>query len=549
MPYKDPEKRREVVRRWRARKRAERTVEPSEAPVMPDDPAGAVAAWSRERLKVPPGHALAGGPMELPDYAVDFFREALATGVREAGCFVGRKNAKSAAVAVLILAHLADDGPLRRKGWRAGVASVSKEKASELWTQCSDIALASGLLAGEGGRTLTFGKVPRVVRSAWGEAAFLSADKTAGHASGFDLAIFDEIGLAPERGRALAAGLLSSTSARDGRLLAISVVGDSPLSREMIERADDPATVVHLHQPAKGCRLDDPAAWRAANPTLGSIKSKQYMTDMARRALANPSEQPAFRAFDLNLPASPGDEMLVPLDRWEAVTGERQPERDGPVYVGFDIGGAVSMTACALYFPDSLRLECYGAFGDTPDLAARGEADGVGSAYLEMQRDGVLRTWPGRVTPCGPFLAWIAELLHGRLPALALADRYRQGEAEDALAAAGLAAWPVEWRAQGAGKDGSEDIRHFQRSVEGGQLRPGLNLLLEMALMNSRLRYDGNGNPALDRRRQHGRIDPLSASILAVGAGERARMEEPSGEGFFLSLDGEFHEFGKEEAA
>ncbi|MYE00964.1 MAG: hypothetical protein F4Y03_06735 [Alphaproteobacteria bacterium] len=494
---------------------------------MPADPAGAVAAWSRARLKVPPGHARAGEPMELPAYAVEFFREALAGGVREAGCFVGRKNAKSAAVAVLILAFLADDGPLRRKGWRAGVASINREKAIELWKQASDIALASGLLSGEGGRTLSFGKVPRVVRSIWGECEFLSADKSAGHASGFDLAIADELGLFPERGRDLVAGLLSSTSARDGRLLAISVIGASPLSKEMIARADDPATVVHVHEAPKGCRLDDPVAWRAANPTLGAIKSEGYMRDMARRALANPSEQPAFRAFDLNQPAAPGDEMLVPQDRWEAVAAERQPERAGPVYLGFDIGGTVSMTAAALYWPETARLECYGAFGDTPDLAARGEADGCGAAYLEMQRYGLLRTWPGRVTPCGPFLAWIGELLHGRRPALALADRYRQGEAEDALQAAGVS-WPVEWRAQGSGKDGSEDIRQFQRAVESGRLRPGLNLLLEYALSNSRLRYDENGNPALDRRRQHGRIDPLSAAVLAVGAGERmGRAIEP----------------------
>ena len=223
---------------------------------MPADPAGAVAAWARSRLKVPPGHALAGEAMELPDYATDFFREALAAGVREAGCFVGRKNAKSAAVAVLALAHLADDEPLRRKGWRAGVASVSREKAVELWQQMEDITAASGL------KGIRFGKVPRHASSPWGRCEFLSADKTAGHASGFDLAIADELGLFPERGRALVAGLLSSTSARDGRLLAISVIGDSPLSKEMIERADDSATVVHVHQPAKGCRLDDPAAWR-----------------------------------------------------------------------------------------------------------------------------------------------------------------------------------------------------------------------------------------------------------------------------------------------
>ena len=68
-----------------------------------------------------------------------------APGVREALLTCGRKNAKSAVLAVLMLGFLAEDGPLRRQGFRAGVASVSREKAGELWSQMEAIALASGL--------------------------------------------------------------------------------------------------------------------------------------------------------------------------------------------------------------------------------------------------------------------------------------------------------------------------------------------------------------------------------------------------------------------
>ena len=66
--------------------------EPDPAP--PDDPAGAVAEWSKARLKVPPGHRLSGEALILPDFAVRFFREALADGIREAGLFCARKNGK-----------------------------------------------------------------------------------------------------------------------------------------------------------------------------------------------------------------------------------------------------------------------------------------------------------------------------------------------------------------------------------------------------------------------------------------------------------------------
>ena len=108
--------------------------------------------------------------------------------------------------------------------------------------------------------------------------------------------------------------------------------------------------------------------------------------------------------------------------------------------------------------------------------------------YRRCLDRGELRTWPGRVTPAGPFLEWVAELLDGESVVLALADRYRQAEAKDALDAAGVS-WPVEWRAQGSGKDGSADIRAFQRAVEGGSLRPGGSLALAAALRESEVRH------------------------------------------------------------
>ena len=490
------------------------TVKPDRDPRPPKNPAAALARWSKRRLKIPPGHPNSGKALELPRYAVEFFEAALAPGVREAGCFVARKNAKSAAVAVLILGYLAPDGPLRRRGWRAGIASVSKEKANELWQQAEDIARASGLVG------VSFGRVPRHVSSEWGRAEFLSADKTAGHSSGFDIAVADELGLFPARGRALVAGLLSSTSARDGRLLAISVIGDSDLSREMIERAGDPATVVHVHQAPPDCALDDESAWRAANPTLGLIKSLTYMEDMARRAQDNPGEQSSFRAYDLNQPASPHREPIVPVDRWNVCAVAEQPARAGPVYAGLDLGGSVSLTAAVLYWPDTGRLEAYGAAGAIPTLAARGEADGVHDRYIRMAERGELRTFGGRVTPVVEFIDWIREVLAGQVPALMLADRYRQSEAQDALSAAGCL-WPVEWRGSGAGWHGFEDVRAFQKAVHDNRLRPGMNLFLSQACAESVIEPDRNNNPILEKRRKNGRIDALSAAILAVGAGDR----------------------------
>ena len=406
----------ERMRTHRAKRKAERTGKPVESvqeplvdPPWPADPASALAEWARSRLVVPPGHAKAGEPLGLPDFSVRFLRDAMRPGVREALLTCGRKNAKSAVLGVLMLGFLAEDGPLRRQGFRAGVASTSREKGTELWLQMEAIALASGL---DG---IRFGKVPRCAVSRWGSVDFLSADWPAGHASGYDVALADEMGLYPEKGRALVAGLLSSTSAKDGRLIAISVMGDSPLTAELVQRRDDPSVVVHAYHAPAGCALDDESAWHKANPGIATgIKSLDYMRDMARRAAALPSEQSSFRSFDLNQPGAVGVDAVVALSSWEAVERQPKPERSGLCFVGFDVGGSVSLTAAAAYWPDTGRLDTWGGCGDTPDLLARGEADGVGDRYQRMADRGELRTGPGRVTPVGEFLAWVVEELGRR---------------------------------------------------------------------------------------------------------------------------------------
>ena len=112
-------------------------------PETPSDLAGALCQWSRECLKVPAGHPREGDPLVIPEYGRLFLRDALAAGTHEGLLCLGRKNAKSAIVAVVLLAYMV--GPMKRAGFRAGVASLSKEKAGELRSQIEAIAKSSAL--------------------------------------------------------------------------------------------------------------------------------------------------------------------------------------------------------------------------------------------------------------------------------------------------------------------------------------------------------------------------------------------------------------------
>ena len=191
----------ERTRAYRDRLRAASLFDPSElappepamepVPELPADAAAALAEWAADVLRIPPGHPLAGEPLVLPDFAVRFIADAWTH--RESLLCIGRKNAKSAVIAVYLLARLA--GPLRVRGWRGGVVSVNKEKAGELKQQMSDIAVASGLLGLEFRRS----PAPGRVLSPTGTLDILSADRSAGHASRFDDAVIDELGLLRER--------------------------------------------------------------------------------------------------------------------------------------------------------------------------------------------------------------------------------------------------------------------------------------------------------------------------------------------------------------
>ena len=171
------------------------------------------------------------------------------------------------------------------------------------------------------------------------------------------------------------------------------------------------------------------------------------------------------------------------------------------------------------------RLEVYGGFPGTPSLAERGRVDG--SNYLEMQRRGELKIYPGRVTPVDQFLNDIANKIQGEKVLACGSDRYRRAETIQAMDEAGLG-WPMVWRGVGASSrsDGSSDVRAFQSWCLTGKLKMDNNLMLASSLKEAILRRDPAGNPALDRSRRNGRIDALSSAVISIGlAQERSRAK------------------------
>jgi len=509
-------------REYRRRKRRQRESAETRDFARVTPPAGATADpriafdWIEANLRVPTG-PLTSQPFRVPGWQREWLLGATAPGVREAGLSVARKNGKSGIIGAWLLANLV--GPLNARDWQCVVTSLTGPLAKELREAVELTAKASGLWDR---LTLRLSPPPGSLEGANGaRVRFLAADKATGHAIGADLALIDEAGLLPENKRSLWNALFTSISGRNGRMWSISIQGDGPMFEELEARAESDKVFWRRWQAPADCDIADEAAWHAANPGVADgIKALDYMRDAAERAAGSPGNEMHFRAWDLNQSVDPDREVIVPMSEYAACVSPDAPPLDGDLCVGIDIGGSASMTAAAAVSLDTGRIRTWGAFPADPALSVRARTDRMGSLYDRMVREGELRTYPGKVTPAVAFLADLfAELAkHGRVVALG-ADRYRRHEVEQALAEAGIPPYRMHWRGQGASatSDGSHDVRAFQRMIYSRRLATSGSTMLEAAIASSVLRFDGAGNPALDKASNNSRIDALSASVIACG--------------------------------
>ena len=273
-------------------------------------------------------------------------------------------------------------------------------------------------------------------------------------------------------------------------------------------------------------------------PGLGTVKSWDYMQQAASRAIAVPADSNAFRAHELNQRTDPNAEVVIPLADYLKCVVPALPARVGPAWVGLDVGGASAFCGAAVYWPTSGRCEVFAGVGGIPDLLTRSRGDGVGDLYVRMHNRGELWVYPNhRETPLQDFVSDLHDRLHGVDVGGLVGDEYRGARLRDALDAAELQEWstrlsfrPVRW------KTSTDDVVAFQTQIITQGIAFVENVLLPAAIRDSKLEHDKQGGLRPVKSREHGRIDALTAVILAVGIGERNRTDPDAGSGVFGSM-------------
>ena len=488
------------------------------------------------RLTVPEGR-LAGRQLRLATYQRDFIRGAFAKDVSVGLLSIGRGNSKTATAAGLALGHLV--GAFAWQPKREIIfAARNRDQAKTAFGFL--LGFIEGLPA-EQQESFTIRRGSKLEVETdiegGGLARVIPADGRSILGGAPTLAILDErAAWEREKGDSLENAILSGLGKRDGRALIISTSAaddTNTFSRWMDE--PPPGSYVQEHRPEPGLPPDDLESLLIANPGAkqGIGSSPAWLQAQARRAMARGgSALSSFRNLNRNERVATDDRsVLITTDEWLAaeVSPDALPERDGPVILGVDLGGSRSMSATALFWPLTGRLECMGAFPATPSLADRGAADGVSGRYSEMAERGELVTMGAETVPVDRFLADVASLLDGQAPAAIVGDRFRHAEFVEALRGAGLDRVPFIWRGFGW-RDGAEDCERFRRALFEGRIKCLPSLLLRSAFADAITLVDPAGNHKLSKGRSLGRIDAAAATVIAVAQGARMTAA-PQGNG------------------
>ena len=420
-----------------------------------------------ETLRIPEG-PLAGEQIRLAPFQKQFVEGALAPQIDTAVLSVGRGNAKSALSAGVGLGALIgvwDEQPRRD----IPLAARTRDQARVAWNFAEAFSRS---LPDEYQARLKFRRSPRL------EIEFeaddgphvlraIAADGKSALGSGPTLAILDERGhWEKDRGDALEAAILTGLGKRGGRALIISTsaADDAHPFSQWIDQPP-PRTYIQEHRPDPGLPADDLESLLQANPGArhGVGASVEWLKQAAQRAIARGgSALDTFRLYHRNERISgESRDVLLRFDEWLAAECSELPPRSGPVVVGLDLGGSASMSAAALYWPETSRLEVYGTFPSDPGLLDRGASDGVGDALSSNVRTrGTDNAWREDGSCCAVDFGGLAadrrrtgfrrcrrpipNKLKCRKPSLVLASRHQSSGA----------AW--------AGATGGEDIERFQ---------------------------------------------------------------------------------------
>lgn len=260
-----------------------------------------------ETLKVPDG-ALAGQPIVLREWQRDFIQQVYdpigpdgCRLVREALLTMGRKNAKTALIGILCLAHLC--GPVAVPRGELYSVAFDREQAAQVFKYMRSMVEQDEELSDRLNIIISSKKIEDTVSGSTYQA--LSAESRSKHGKSSSFIIFDELSQFG-RDRELYDVMMTSRGAHAEPLvwvISTQAEDDSALFSELVDygkkveagEIEDPAFKAFVHEVPEDADVWDESNWYLANPALGDFRSLKELREVAEKAKRMPGQEAAFR--------------------------------------------------------------------------------------------------------------------------------------------------------------------------------------------------------------------------------------------------------------
>lgn len=472
--------------------------------------------WIEQYCRIPEGR-LIGRPVVLTPQQKKWVRRIYDSPTRRFILSMGRKNAKTAFTAFLLLLHLC--GPEAEPNSQLYSSAQSKEQASLLFELAAKVVrmspdLASVITIRDTKKEMLCGELGAVYTA-------LSADAKTKFGMSPRFLVHDELGQVKGPTFDLYESLETACAAHDNPLsiiISTQAATDADLLSLLIDEAltgHDPKTKVELFTAPIDMDPFGEEALRAANPHYDYFMNKDEVRDQAESARRMPSRENSYRNLILNQRVE-AKTPFISRAIWLENAMEPDPMEGQEVWGGLDLSSVSDLTALVLV----------SAAGDvaptfwlpSEGLERKSRQDRV--PYDVWANTGHLNTTPGRSIEYEFVAQYLREVFDTYIVRGIAFDRWNMRHLTPWLERAGFT--PEELAlfvpfGQGFG-DMSPAVRELESRLLQKKLRHGAHPVLTMCAANAITVSDPAGNRKFTKQKASGRIDGMVALAMALGS-------------------------------
>jgi len=482
--------------------------------------------WIEEHCVIPDGKFV-GQPVDLKPFQREIIRGIYNQPTRRAIISVGRKNAKTATSAMLLLLHLC--GPEARRNSELYSAALSRDQAGIIYRLASKMVRLSP--------TLREYVTPRdTVKQLYCEGlgtlyTALSADASTNFGLSPVMIIHDELGQVRGPRHPLYEALETATAAQESPLsivISTQAPNDGDLLSILIDDAatgEDPRTRLFLYTADESLDPFSEEAIRQANPAFDDFQNKEEVLAMAEGARRMPAREAEYRNLILNQRVEATNPFITD-SVWKQ--NSATPDPLNACYGGLDLSETGDLTAFVLVSPGEF-YDVKATFWLPGDgLEERSRQDRV--PYDVWAKDGFINTAPGKSIEYEYVANHIARCFETMNIRKIAFDRYNIRHLRPWLIKAGLSETFIDDRFVDFGQgyvSMSPAVRTLESLLLNGKIRHGNNPVLTMCAANAKIKTDEAGNRKLDKKKSNGRIDGIVALAMACAIASEDQHQAP----------------------